>query len=1136
MFFRATILALTLLITAADVQAQANKPTIIETDLESNFDLRCNFKRNNANAKKPPLAGVPSLLLGYKSGQSQLNLNFTADALQLTRKLNGKTIILASVRQFYTLPAKQEIPIVVQWRNGSLRVIYDQRTILRREGLGPLKAETALAATKGDYEFAEASCQPIEPVAFADDFMRAAGDAGQWKAQTGEWKIHSATDPAKVANAFTYVGQGKPAIAVAGNWFWDDYRMGIAVRPSGHSTIGLVVYWQDAQNYILFRWLPEDDNSARGREKQLWRVWRGQPALLAAAPGGCRAKQWYHLAINVGSGTITVGVDGQRVLQKRTDLFGQGKVGLYSSGDQPVLIDDVMVEHAPTFDRSKIARSEAITPQFTKEQSMESWASPKAEWLPVKNAPDALAWHRGTFFGNHALEFKVSVIEPDRAKVSAVLCADGKSPNSGYELVITQAANKQRVQAALTRLGKAVVQPVSVPIGGAACAVRFERAGQTMGAYIDGKLVASYADAKPLNGRRAGCAAQGAQVALGEARVSGSNVYDYTFYRAPTDWYVSGGTWDMTSRWDCSPNWSWYGGWSERVAAIWNKHSFGGDFVIDLFAACRREAGTYHARDINISVGGDGRDLSSGYSFIFGGWNNTSTRILRGNKTVAETTKFILPKDYQAQAHHKWFNLRVERTGNQFSLYVDRELALQWTDSDPLAGRRLALWTCGNGVIIARATIYYQKELAVEPVPLLIENRDWNLLPVEKLGWTARGKDASLRLDAVAAPTPPAARSATARRYLSRVPVALVPIVRALNMEGGGQFAIVPELDAFDALKTPHLSFDYRLEKGAAVNLYLRVQGDSYSIRLNGPTKEMELEGTKVLSGVKDVRADNQWHRVALDLAALLKPLYPNDKEIRVEEVFLGNLSRDSYQQAGFSANPPGATYFVRSFALRGTDKRIAKTVEPKVKTAGKPILLATAPPILPRIAAEPAAEPPVTTQPVAIARGLHNLRVTYCQDADGGDFKPETLNQPISWNCFKKPIATTTVDRVEFDWADKSPHPGIRSKYWSARFFGKLMVPKQGDYTFVLDRLDDGGRLYIDGQLVIDSWRIQAATSQESKPITLSPGAHDIRLDYSQGSGLGSLALRWSGPDFGREVISKAEQPAVTLAKLAAN
>jgi hypothetical protein len=1093
-------------------QPRAVPLAIIENDLESSFDLRCVLKRGKAPS---------SLLLGLRNGKAPLALRVGPSTLTLTRGSGGKSATLDTVR--LSAARGESVPLVVQWRDGGLRVILDGRVILRRAGLGSLSEGSALGASGGD--FSGAQCQPIEPVSFADDFMRAAGDAGQWETVSGEWKIRSASDPTKVANAFTYAAQGKPAIAVVGRWFWDDYRVSAAVRPGAGSTVGLVAFWQDAKNYVVFRWLPEGGPSARGREKQLWRIWRGQPSLLASAPGGYRAGQWYRLSLSAGGGQVAAGVDGAPVLGKSTDLFGQGKAGLYCSGDAGALVDDVAVEHARPSDAMKVVRGEAITPQFTREQSMENWAGPRAEWLPTSGAPNAITWHRGTFFGDHAVEVQAVALEPNHGKVTALLSADVKADSkadgkaeSGYALVVSRTSDKAEARAVLKRAGKEVGRAKTVKLGADnSCALRLERVGKTVRAVAGGEVVATYADSAPLSGRRAGHAATGARIEPGQARVDGGNRYDYTFYRAPTDWYTSGGTWDMTSRWDCSPGWSWYGGWSERVAAIWNKHSFSGDFTADIFAACKRDQGGYqHPRDINITIAGDGRDLASGYSFVFGGWNNTATRLMRGTQVVAESTKYLLPKDYQNQAHHKWFNLRVERVGSLLSFFVDGELALQYRDPKPITGRRVALWTCGNGVIIARATLYYEKETPAEPVPALAQNLDWNTVPVENLGWIPRSGDATLRLEAVAETERGARLTASA------------PAVRALNVEGGGPFAIAPVAEPFDVLKTPRLSFDCRLERGTKVNLYVRARGVMHSLRLSGPAREMELEGTKVLGDIKEARADGRWHSVSVDLAALLKPLYPNEAEIRVEEIFLGSLSRDTYAQAGFGANPPGASYLVRGFALRGADNRVAKAIGPQIKQI-KPGATRVAMAEPPLMASVPVAAPTpaavLVSAPTVRPRGLQNVRVTYCQDADGGEFKPEMLNQPIAWKCFSRPLVTAKVDTLDFNWADKSPSAGLRPKYWSARFFGKILVPAGGDYIFALERLDDGARLFIDGKLVIDSWRVQAATTSESKPIALSPGAHDIRLDYSQGSGMGSLSLLWSGPGFGREVLSNAPQ-----------
>jgi aminopeptidase N len=44
-------------------------------------------------------------------------------------------------------------------------------------------------------------------------------------------------------------------------------------------------------------------------------------------------------------------------------------------------------------------------------------------------------------------------------------------------------------------------------------------------------------------------------------------VCDYTFSSAPTDWQVRSGRWNAVNRWTCSPQWSWYGGYSPDAAS-----------------------------------------------------------------------------------------------------------------------------------------------------------------------------------------------------------------------------------------------------------------------------------------------------------------------------------------------------------------------------------------------------------------------------------------------------------------------------------------------------------------------------------------------------------------------------------------
>ena len=262
--------------------------------------------------------------------------------------------------------------------------------------------------------------------------------------------------------------------------------------------------------------------------------------------------------------------------------------------------------------------------------------------------------------------------------------------------------------------------------------------------------------------------------------------------------------------------------------------------------------------------------------------------------------------------------------------------------------------------------------------------------------------------------------------------------------------------------------------------------------------------------GKAAVSADEKWHSVNLDLAALLKPLYPGVTELKVDEVFLGNLTRDIYRQLGFGINRPESEYQVRGFSLRSSDNRIAQLMVPQLKKT------------------EPLAQTKVVETPlpvVPLARGLMQLRATFCQDNDGGAFQTAMLNQPIEWQAFSKPIFTSVMKNIDFTWPEqKSPGFGIRPTYWSARFYGKVQVIKEGDYVFSLDRLDDGGRLMVDGKTVLEAWRIQEPKTHDSQTVHLTPGLHDIRLDYCQGPGPGGLALSWKGPDFAKEIVPVVE------------
>jgi hypothetical protein len=80
------------------------------------------------------------------------------------------------------------------------------------------------------------------------------------------------------------------------------------------------------------------------------------------------------------------------------------------------------------------------------------------------------------------------------------------------------------------------------------------------------------------------------------------------------------------------------------------------------------------------------------------------------------------------------------------------------------------------------------------------------------------------------------------------------------------------------------------------------------------------------------------------------------------------------------------------------------------------------------------------------------------------------------------------------------------------ARWVGNLQPEFSESYTFYVTA-NDGVRLWVDDQLLIDSWSNQPISVHASAPITLNAGQmYNIRLDYYNASATPTVALEWSG------------------------
>gem|GEM_PF-2053071 len=132
------------------------------------------------------------------------------------------------------------------------------------------------------------------------------------------------------------------------------------------------------------------------------------------------------------------------------------------------------------------------------------------------------------------------------------------------------------------------------------------------------------------------------------------------------------------------------------------------------------------------------------------------------------------------------------------------------------------------------------------------------------------------------------------------------------------------------------------------------------------------------------------------------------------------------------------------------------------------------------------------------------------CSPLPVGAFCAEYYNQ----GDLKGPLADIRQEpKIDFDWGGGKPL-GVKGRdHFSARWSGAFDLPA-GEYSFT-SRTDDGVRLWVDDQLLIDAWRPMAPT-EYSQRVFLDQGRHQIRMDYFEVGGGAVAQLVWQADQSG--------------------
>ncbi|MBS1808917.1 MAG: DUF1800 family protein [Acidobacteria bacterium] len=121
--------------------------------------------------------------------------------------------------------------------------------------------------------------------------------------------------------------------------------------------------------------------------------------------------------------------------------------------------------------------------------------------------------------------------------------------------------------------------------------------------------------------------------------------------------------------------------------------------------------------------------------------------------------------------------------------------------------------------------------------------------------------------------------------------------------------------------------------------------------------------------------------------------------------------------------------------------------------------------------------------------------------------------------------VARMRIDKtIDFEWGFNSPLTGIQNDNFSVRWTGQLSAPVTGNYTFTTYS-DDGVRVWINGEKIIDNWTVHDPVYNESQPINLIAGKkYSLKVEYFEKTTMATLRLFWTYPGQPRQLIPSGQ------------
>ena len=130
--------------------------------------------------------------------------------------------------------------------------------------------------------------------------------------------------------------------------------------------------------------------------------------------------------------------------------------------------------------------------------------------------------------------------------------------------------------------------------------------------------------------------------------------------------------------------------------------------------------------------------------------------------------------------------------------------------------------------------------------------------------------------------------------------------------------------------------------------------------------------------------------------------------------------------------------------------------------------------------------------------------------------------------NLSGNPSVVRAESSINYDWGSGAPVSGINADNFSTRWEGTIIPSISGTYTFSVTG-DDGVRLWINNQLIIDKWIDQGAITYNAT-LNLTQGQNiPVKLEYYERGGAATAKLFWTVPNQASKVTAFSACPITT-------